>query len=423
MGMLRFYLCTTPKEFTETEDSDLAEHQHENASLSSSTSEVIIGAHVGETFIVQLDDTVPILVSDELTLEGDIVSTCSAPTDVVIVDELNNPTPAYEHDDALCLTASACFSPNKTSTPTNVNSNVANIHIKVHRANLLDELISQFTDPTLLTCPLKFSFIDEKGSDASGVSRDVYSAFWTEFYDYATEGQDMRVPALSSKRKEEEWKSIGRILVKGFQDCGYFPCRLAQAFTVALLFGEKNVSPDLLFESFLLYISKEDRDLVNKALQHNFDDLDEEKEDLIDFLDRMGVQSIQTKLKLKTTLLSVAHKMIIQQPKYALDKLSEVVGPELRKRLHSLDTIQQVYEKVKPTPKKVLKLLEASPSTHAEQQSFRYLQQYIRGLDPSDLRKCLRFITGSDMELHGDQLRTLVDQSWSYPGHICPSQS
>ncbi|KAK7944964.1 hypothetical protein WMY93_000692 [Mugilogobius chulae] len=107
MGMLRFYLCTTPKEFTETEDSDLAEHQHENASLS------------------------------------------STPTDVVIVDELNNPTPAYEHDDAL-----------------------------------------------------------------------PYSNILTEFYDYATEGQDMRVPALSSKRKEEEWKSIGRILVKGFRTVG-----------------------------------------------------------------------------------------------------------------------------------------------------------------------------------------------------------
>lgn len=177
----------------------------------------------------------------------------------------------------------------------------------------------------------------------------------------------MRVPVLSTKRKAEEWKCIGRI--KGFQD--YFPCRLAQAFTVALLFGEQSVTPDLLFESFLLYLSKEDRDLVNKALQEDLDD--EEKDELTDLLDRMGVQSVPTKLKLKATLLSVAHKLIIQQPKYALDKLSEVVGPAFRKVVCSLDNIQQIYEKVKPTTRKVLKLLDASPSTQPEHQEFPLL--------------------------------------------------
>lgn len=158
---------------------------------------------------------------------------------------------------------------------------------------------------------------------------------------------------------------------------------LAQAFTVALLFGEQSVTPDLLFESFLLYLSKEDRDLVNKALQEDLDD--EEKDELTDFLDRMGVQSVPTKMKLKATLLSIAHKLIIQQPKYALDKLSEVVVPAFRKVVCSLDNIQQIYEKVKPTTRKVLKLLDASPSTQPEHQSFRYLQQYIRGLNQSDL--------------------------------------
>lgn len=204
----------------------------------------------------------------------------------------------------------------------------------------------------------------------------------------------MRVPILSPKRKEEEWKSIGHILLKGFQDHGYFPCRIAQAFTVALLLGEKCVTSDLLFESFFSYISKEEQDLVNKALQ---DDLDiEEKEELIDFLDRMGAKSIPAKDNLKPTLLSVAHKLIIQQPKYALDKMSEVVGSKLGKAFGSLASIQQIYEKVKPTTKKVLKLLEASPSTQPEHQSLRYLQQYIRGLDPSGLRRFLRFTTGSD---------------------------
>lgn len=67
-----------------------------------------------------------------------------------------------------------------------------------------------------------------------------------EFMDHTAEGEDLRVPSLSPKWQEEEWKSIGRILLKGFQDHGYFPCRFAPVFTVALIFGEKEVSDDML---------------------------------------------------------------------------------------------------------------------------------------------------------------------------------
>ncbi|XP_077432548.1 RWD domain-containing protein 1 isoform X1 [Vanacampus margaritifer] len=219
---------------------------------------------------------------------------------------------------------------------------LTNADIKLNRTNLLDELISQFIDPNLLNRTFTFGYINERGAEAPAVSRDVYSAFWMDFYDYATEGQDMRVPILSHKRMEAEWKAIGRILLKGFQDHGYFPCMLAKAFTAALLFGEKSVTPDLLFESFLSYISKEERDLVNKAIEEDLDY--EEEEEMIDFLGRMGVKCIPVKENLKATLFSVAHKMIIQKPKYALDKMSEVVGPKLRQVFDNVDRLQQLYD-------------------------------------------------------------------------------
>nr|XP_054594315.1 uncharacterized protein LOC129161848 [Nothobranchius furzeri] len=272
---------------------------------------------------------------------------------------------------------------------------VVNVSIILHRTKLMDELITQFKDPNILTYPLKFTFIDEKGADADGISRDVYSAFWTEFLDCLAEGQDMRVPLLTPKWQEEEWKSVGRILVKGFQDHGYFPCRLAPAFTVALVFGEHSVSPDLLFESLLSYISPEERDLVNKALLDDL--LGDEHDELIDLLDRMGAKSIPTRENLKAELLNVAHKLIIQQPKYALDKMSQVARTTFAHAFRSQLNIVEMYENMKPTARKVLKLFEASPATQAESQSLRYLQQYVRGLDQAGLRKFLRFTTGSDV--------------------------
>lgn len=130
MGVLRFYLCTKVKDVTDTEDTvdaDLAESQHGNASLSSNTSEVIIGAHVGEPMIWQLDDTVPILTSDEEAPEVDIVRTCSALLSSnagIVINEYSSsdPTPANEQGDILCVTPSTSFSPSETSTPTKVIS-------------------------------------------------------------------------------------------------------------------------------------------------------------------------------------------------------------------------------------------------------------------------------------------------------------
>ena len=49
--------------------------------------------------------------------------------------------------------------------------------IKLHRVNLLEEMIRQLKDPALLKLSLKYTYIDEKGADADGVSRDVYAAF------------------------------------------------------------------------------------------------------------------------------------------------------------------------------------------------------------------------------------------------------
>lgn len=100
--------------------------------------------------------------------------------------------------------------------------------LKLHRVNLLEEMICQFKDESILKHPLKFSFINERGADADGVSRDAYAAFWTEFLDSAAEGAEMRVPFLTPKWQEEEWKAVGRILAKGFLDQEYFPLRLAQ---------------------------------------------------------------------------------------------------------------------------------------------------------------------------------------------------
>lgn len=405
MGVLRFYLSSKSVANEESNESDLenlvvnddiqpnSTHEEDeqvnetifilssdlkeaDAEKLSDTSEVMFGPFLGDPLASQLDDT--LLHEPILQFEGDelvITSNTLPSTSTVLI----TPDTATVHE-ASSSTASC---------------DVVCVTIKLHRVNLLEEMISQFKDPVLLKHPLKYTYIDEKGADADGVSRDVYAAFWMEFLDHTAEGEDMRVPSLSPKWQEEEWKSIGRILLKGFQDHAYFPCRLAPVFTVALIFGENGVSDEMLFESFLLYISQPDRDLITTALKEDLSD--EDKDELLDLMDRLNVTTLPTQKNLKAILLKVAHKQLIQKPRYAAEKMSVIVSHILKEAFESPQAVLRMYEDKKPTTRKFLKLLNASPATQAENQSFRFLQQYIRGLDDAGLRRMLRFVTGSDI--------------------------
>lgn len=86
-------------------------------------------------------------------------------------------------------------------SPTN---ELLHVTVNLHRVALLDELIAQFKDEAVMSYSVKYSFVDEMGADADGVSRDVYAALWTEFLDFAAEGADARVLSLSPKWQEEE---------------------------------------------------------------------------------------------------------------------------------------------------------------------------------------------------------------------------
>lgn len=104
-----------------------------------------------------------------------------------------------------------------------------------------------------------------------------------------------------------------------------------------------------------------------------------------------------THRNLKDILLKVAHKQLIQKPRYAAEKLSLIAGHFLKDAFASPQDVLRTYEDKKPTTRKFLKLLDASPPTQAENKSFGFLQQYIRGLGDAGLRRLLRFLTGSDV--------------------------
>ena len=112
--------------------------------------------------------------------------------------------------------------------------------------------------------------------------RDVLSCFWHEFYERCTLGTTVKVPFIRHDFSAEKWKAIGRILLKGYQDCQYFPNKLALPFVEQILF---NCVYSDLKAHFLQFVSRQEQEVLMQAASDFFAvDLD----DLVEVLDSYG---------------------------------------------------------------------------------------------------------------------------------------
>ncbi|XP_069125428.1 uncharacterized protein [Argopecten irradians] len=270
--------------------------------------------------------------------------------------------------------------------------------LKIHRVKILEDMLAAFKDPDILSIPLQMTFVNEAGVDNNGVSRDAYTAFWTEFLSRFAEGEEARVPSLNPQWQEEEWKSVGRILTKGYIEHGVLPLMLAPVFMHAMLFGEESVTSESLMDSFALYLSNTDRDIVHSAMA-DLDSLDDDdRDDLIDLLDRMGSKRVPASDEIRHAFVQMAHKELIQKPKYALDKMSEVARQALTIRSKDTDSLTKIYDNRKPTVKKLLKIISAQPNSAEETQALGYFKQYVKAQnDNHSLSRLLRYLIGSDI--------------------------
>ena len=193
-----------------------------------------------------------------------------------------------------------------------------------------------------------------------------------------------------------EWEAVGRILLKGFVDTGVYPLQLSFAFSVAVIFGESNVNADMLYESLRMYLSESDRRVVDTVLAGGELDRDD-RDDFLDLLSRVNAHAVPSDEELKPTILSVAHKELIQEPKYALDAIANVATESLKSFLPTPESLSEMYSNKKPTARKVIKLLECNPMSKDEASVFSYFKQFVKGLNGMLLRKLLLFVTGAEI--------------------------
>ena len=165
---------------------------------------------------------------------------------------------------------------------------------------------------------------------------------------------------------------------------------LSRAVIASVLFGEENISNSFLLESFLLYVSAEERETILIALGDNFDPNDE---DLLDFLSNFKCFTKVTEGNISRVIHELAHQELLQKlVRCIIDCFAPIVSV-LRAfpAFQSLQGLQEMYLERKPTPKKIIKLLEANPQTEPERMALEHLKRYIRSLDGQAISQFFSF--------------------------------
>ena len=268
---------------------------------------------------------------------------------------------------------------------------------RFHRSNIFPEMVACFQSDIIYT-PMKVELIGELGSDADGVSREIYTLFWNEMYEKC-EGEYFRVPVISPEFGIEEWKSVARILCKGYIDHRIFPLKFAPVFMMSLFEQEESFSDEMMLSSFKLFNNSLDRELIENVLEAGFNCLSsDDKDAFLDLIGRCGSHENPATCSTSELLRKIAHKCLIQMPAFIIKAMKETVQQHLKAFFPDEKNILKVYDECKPTPQKLCSLLQTNDDiTYDENRCLGYLKQFIRGLNTDKLIKVLVLMTASSM--------------------------
>lgn len=150
------------------------------------------------------------------------------------------------------------------------------------------------------------------------------------------------------------------------------PVRLSKAFILACIYRIDSVDVDILI-SFLNYLPPVERLAVEKALQGTIEESDE---DLLDLFTRMGSCRLPPK-NIEPAIKIMAHKAILQEPKYIVDCFSTHMAQLI---LPDKESVLSLYDSKKATGKKVSQLFETTDAVLSlrEQMTLNHLQRYVK---------------------------------------------
>ena len=275
----------------------------------------------------------------------------------------------------------------------------------IHRDEIYEDVVAMYRNKfseIVKEFPFRIKYIDERAVDTGGVARDMFSGFWEKCYLYHCDGEKLLVPAVHPNTDMAAFSVLGTILVHGFMTSGFMPVKLAFPVVAYVLCGPEMIIRDSIFlESLVDYVPTSDCNILKKAFKVTDDCYDEKmKTGLIDILSRLGCSEMPTPSNIKRLLISTAKHTFHGKPLGLLITMRAGVPACYHKfwQQFDIDKLFSIYKALNASVSSVLKsIMEPIAMNAAEDKVFKFLRTYITNLKVEELRRFLRFVTGSSV--------------------------
>ena len=264
---------------------------------------------------------------------------------------------------------------------------------EVQRDSVVTDLLRYYRDGIVdVTKKATFRFANEDAS-GDGVTFDVVSCFWDEFFLKYCDGCGECVPVFTLQLNEQDYEAIGKIITHTFVSCQLFPVRLGEALIHYCLFNM--VSNECLLTSFLNMLPPNDRNLLQTSLDEKSTHFD--REQILDALADFNVTTLPTRENLSSIVLNAARLSLINKPLFFITNLRKGMGQFWD--TVTVQEIQSLYKSCVPSAERVIAVLHIKESCDVERKIGRWLIRFIRDASEMLLRRLVQFCTSLPMLL------------------------
>ena len=232
----------------------------------------------------------------------------------------------------------------------------------------------------------------------------MFSAYWEEAYKLFFDVSALLVPALHYNIDVSVFPSLGTVLSHGYLASGFMPTRIAFPVLATILLGSNvKVPSSILVESFAKCLSSFEAAVIKKALASADKDFTPEvKASLIAILSQYGCRVCPNPETLPLQLASTAHFEFQVKPLAACCSIANGIPLDEKEfwKSYSVEQLYSLYLALNATPQQVLSILqEPDVENEHEARVFSYLKKFIGNMKNEEVRRFLRFITGSSVLL------------------------
>ena len=274
----------------------------------------------------------------------------------------------------------------------------------INRENLYSEVLDLYRAGRIVEeCPMFIKFKDEAAIDAGGVQRDMLSGFWEEAYKKLFEGSSILTPMIHPQIDLTVFPILGRILSHGYLAAGFLPVRIALPTLLAILLGPPvEIGNDVLTDALLDFITFDERKLIKEALTlKNVTSFSPKMtQDLLGILTNFGCCLPPEPGTLATMIEQVAKYEFVTKPAAGIGLINAGIPKKHQDFWSRLSAkgIKKLYDNLTISSQRVLSLLSfPNFCTAQEERVGGYLRTLVGRVSPEELRRLMRFITGSSV--------------------------